>query len=173
MDALHEVPDDGAAVGERADPRRPLPVGAAGVVAGGVVDEALRLEGPGDAVDHDRPVDADGQLAGPDVLGAVRATASHPGQPGLGWPAWANMIGDLPPKFVSQLMEAASRPCCKRPLNHDIEAFYSSEKDRDRGIPDIYVMHCRCGRKHRRFMVGGSIGSGVVDTMPRPFWEVA
>jgi hypothetical protein len=53
--------------------------------------------------------------------------------------------------------------CCRDTENHEIEALYSSEADAKKGIPDIYIMHCSCGRKHRTFCVGG----GDV----RPFWE--
>lgn len=63
----------------------------------------------------------------------------------------------------NQLLES----CCRHPENHDIEAFYSTKDERFRGgkenPPDIYILHCTCGRKHRRFMVGSG---------PRPFWEV-
>jgi hypothetical protein len=53
--------------------------------------------------------------------------------------------------------------CCRDPDNHEIEALYSSDKDKAKGIPDIYIFHCTCGRQHRRFCVGG----GDV----RPKWE--
>jgi hypothetical protein len=50
--------------------------------------------------------------------------------------------------------------CCRHPENHDIEAFKTSEKE---AAPDIYILYCTCGRKHRRCMGGGG---------ERPFWEV-
>lgn len=53
--------------------------------------------------------------------------------------------------------------CCRNTENHDVEAWYSSAKDARKGIPDIYILHCTCGRQHRRFCVGG----GDV----RPVWE--
>ncbi len=53
--------------------------------------------------------------------------------------------------------------CCRDTDNHAIEAWYSSERDARKGIPDIYILHCSCGRQHRRFCVGG----GDV----RPFWD--
>lgn len=63
--------------------------------------------------------------------------------------------------------------CCRHPENHTIEAWFSSDADRDRGVPDIYIFTCTCGRKHRRFCVGGSAGSGPNAPMEyRPFWEV-
>ena len=78
----------------------------------------------------------------------------------------------LPAKYLTSLQSNERlADCCRRPREHDIEAFYSSEADKMRGVPDIYVLHCACGRKHRRFCVGGSAGSGAA-TEPRPFWEV-
>lgn len=54
--------------------------------------------------------------------------------------------------------------CCRNPQEHEIEARFSDETQKRRGVPDIYIFHCTCGRQHRRFCVGGG------DT--RPFWEV-
>jgi hypothetical protein len=54
--------------------------------------------------------------------------------------------------------------CCRHPENHEIEAWFSDEKQKRRGVPDIYIFHCECGRKHRRFCVGGG------DR--RPFWQI-
>lgn len=64
--------------------------------------------------------------------------------------------------------------CCRHADEHDIEAFYSSEEDATRGVPDIYVFHCNgCGRKHRVFCVGGSKGAGPDAPMElRPKWEI-
>jgi hypothetical protein len=70
----------------------------------------------------------------------------------------------VPQKFIEALehnQRIAS--CCRHPENHDISAWYSSEADRAKGVPDIYVFHCTCGRVHRRFMLGGG---------KRPFWEI-
>jgi hypothetical protein len=62
--------------------------------------------------------------------------------------------------------------CCRNSDEHLIEAFYSTEAERWRGRdpardmpnpPDIYLMHCTCGRVHRRFCVGSG---------ERPFWDV-
>ena len=86
----------------------------------------------------------------------------------------AKLQGLLPPRFIEALEQNQQiASCCRHPENHDIEAFYSSDADRERGVPDIYVFHCTCGRKHRRFCVGGSAGSGP-NAQPefRPFWEV-
>lgn len=86
----------------------------------------------------------------------------------------AKIMHLLPIRFIEALEQNQQiASCCRHPENHDIEALYSSEEDRDRRIPDIYIFHCTCGKKHRRFMVGGSAGSGPsakVET--RPFWEV-
>lgn len=49
--------------------------------------------------------------------------------------------------------------CCRHPENHDIEALKSHP---DEPAPDIYIFHCGCGRKHRRFCVG--------QTDTRPTW---
>jgi hypothetical protein len=76
----------------------------------------------------------------------------------------AKLLHLLPDKFLTDLTEKATRPCCKRPVEHDIEAFYVSEADAKTASPDlIYVLHCKCGRKHRRHCVGS--GS-------RPFWTI-
>jgi hypothetical protein len=73
-------------------------------------------------------------------------------------------LGNLiPTRFIEALehnQQIAS--CCRHPENHEVEAFKSHP---DEKAPDIYVFHCTCGRKHRRFCVSG-------DDM-RPVWEVA
>lgn len=85
----------------------------------------------------------------------------------------AKLEGLIPAKYLISLEENEKlAACCRKPREHDIEAFYSSEADKARTVPDIYVLHCTCGRKHRRFCVGGSMGSGATDTHPRPFWEI-
>jgi hypothetical protein len=81
----------------------------------------------------------------------------------------------IPPKYIEALEQNQKiAHCCRHPENHEIEAFYSNEAERWRGKdpdkdfpnpPDIYIFHCQCGRKHRRFCVGG----GDV----RPVWEVS
>lgn len=66
--------------------------------------------------------------------------------------------------------------CCRHPENHEISAWFSSERDRDLGVPDIYIFHCPCGRDHRRFCVGRTSKNPdtgeVVALETRPFWEV-
>jgi hypothetical protein len=75
-------------------------------------------------------------------------------------------LGDLiPPKYIEALEQNQKiAHCCRHPENHTIEAWYSSDEDRDRGSPDIYKFKCTCGRTHVRFCVG----NGDV----RPVWEV-
>lgn len=51
--------------------------------------------------------------------------------------------------------------CCRHPENHEIEAWYSCEEEKN---PDIYIFYCTCGRRHIRFCCGG----GDV----RPFWSI-
>lgn len=61
--------------------------------------------------------------------------------------------------------------CCRHPENHDIEAWFSSEEEAERGTPDIYIFHCTCGRVHRRFCIGGNNPvTGEKDL--RPFWQI-
>lgn len=50
--------------------------------------------------------------------------------------------------------------CCRHPENHEVEARKSHH---DEQVPDIYIFHCPCGRKHRFFCVG------MTDT--RPVWD--
>lgn len=68
----------------------------------------------------------------------------------------------LPVKYIEALEQNQLIPsCCRHPENHDIEAFKSRPEE---AAPDIYIFHCTCGRKHRRFCVGGGDA--------RPVWEV-
>lgn len=79
----------------------------------------------------------------------------------------------VPPRWIEALEQnQLISSCCRHPENHEIEAWYSSDADKERGVPDIYVFHCTCGRKHRRFCVGGSPGSGAGTVEWRPVWEV-
>lgn len=79
--------------------------------------------------------------------------------------AVAKVQRQLPVKYLEALEQNQLIPsCCRHPENHDIEALYSSDQDKEKGLPDIYVFHCTCGRKHTRLCVGG----GDV----RPFWKV-
>ena len=68
----------------------------------------------------------------------------------------------LPIKFIEALEQNQQiASCCRHPENHDIEAWRSSENET---VPDIYIFHCTCGRRHVRFCIGGGDA--------RPFWEV-
>lgn len=72
----------------------------------------------------------------------------------------------IDPRFYERSLEHNQQvaSCCRNPLeNADISAWYSSAEDEAKGVPDIYIFHCTCGRVHRRFMVGGG---------KRPFWEI-
>jgi hypothetical protein len=74
----------------------------------------------------------------------------------------AKLRGLIPIKFLEALEQnQLISSCCRHPEEHEIEAFRSRPEEK---APDIYVFHCRCGRQHRRFCVGG----GDV----RPVWEV-
>jgi hypothetical protein len=75
----------------------------------------------------------------------------------------AKLGGLIPTKFKEALEQNQQiSSCCRHPENHDIEAFKSKPEEK---APDIYIFHCTCGRRHRRFCIGG----GDV----RPVWEVA
>lgn len=77
----------------------------------------------------------------------------------------AKLQGLLPVKYIEALEQnQLISSCCRHPENHEVEAFYSSDADKERGTPDIYIFHCPCGRQHRRFCVGfGDV---------RPVWDV-
>lgn len=69
----------------------------------------------------------------------------------------------IPTKYIEALEHNQMiSSCCRHPENHDIEAFKSKPSE---PMPDIYIFHCTCGRKHTRFCIGG----GDI----RPVWEVA
>lgn len=75
-------------------------------------------------------------------------------------------VADLPEDFLpKKYFEALEHnqkiaSCCRHPENHEIEALKSHP---DEMAPDIYIFHCTCGKKHRRFCVG------LTDT--RPVWD--
>ena len=66
-------------------------------------------------------------------------------------------VADLPEGFLKQRhIEALEQnqqiaSCCRHPENHEVEARKSHN---DEPVPDIYIFHCTCGRKHRFFCVG-------------------
>lgn len=51
--------------------------------------------------------------------------------------------------------------CCRHPENHEVSAWKSKASE---PVPDVYIFHCTCGRKHRFFCVGGGD--------ERPAWTV-
>jgi hypothetical protein len=78
-------------------------------------------------------------------------------------------MADLPPNFIPRRLYERNLEqnqliagCCRHPENHDIEARKSHP---DEPVPDIYVFHCQCGRKHRVFCVGTGD--------ERPMWNAA
>jgi hypothetical protein len=76
----------------------------------------------------------------------------------------AKLFDLLPVKYIEALEQNQKiASCCRHPENHQVEAWYSCEADRDKGVPDIYKFHCTCGRVHTRFCMGG----GDV----RPYWD--
>lgn len=71
----------------------------------------------------------------------------------------------LPIRYIEALEQNQQiASCCRHPEDHEIEAWYSCETVAEEGKPDIYIFHCTCGRKHRRFCIG-AIDEG------RPWWE--
>jgi len=80
----------------------------------------------------------------------------------------------LPLKYLEELQRNQKLPiCCRHPENHDLVSLFSSNADKAKGVPDIYIFICkerhdlgkgRIGEAHhRRFCVGGGT---------RPGWEV-
>lgn len=81
----------------------------------------------------------------------------------------------IPPWMYERNLEQNQQiaSCCRHPENHDIAAYYSSPEDQTKGVPDVYVFFCTCGREHPVFMVGGSRDPVTKQhTHRRPFWEV-
>lgn len=97
---------------------------------------------------------------------------------------WTAGGARLPVRYAEALEQNQQiASCCRHPENHEIEAWYSSDEDKAKGVPDIYIFICTCGRMHRRFCVGGNpkLPDGSVDYAAlakagreeekRPFWE--
>lgn len=77
----------------------------------------------------------------------------------------------IPTKYIEALEHNQQiSSCCRHPENHEVEALYSCDAEKEKGVPDIYIFHCTCGRQHRRFCVGGNHPNGTLDV--RPFWDV-
>lgn len=76
-------------------------------------------------------------------------------------------VADLPEGHLKQnhieAMEHNQKiaSCCRHPENHEVEAFRSHPNE---WAPDIYVFHCKCGKKHRFFCVGKA-------DEKRPSWD--
>ena len=91
-------------------------------------------------------------------------------------------VAKCPAKIPTKYFEALEHnqkisSCCRHPENHDIEAWYSTQEEANKGTaerphpPDIYIFTCTCGRQHRRFCVGGNNPiTGEKDI--RPYWEI-
>lgn len=77
-------------------------------------------------------------------------------------------VADLPEGFLKKNhIEALEQnqkiaSCCRHPENHEVEARKSHPEEK---VPDIYIFHCTCGRKHRFFCVG--------MTDERPTWDAS
>jgi hypothetical protein len=77
-------------------------------------------------------------------------------------------VADLPEGHLKQThIEAMEHnqkiaSCCRHPENHDVEALKSHPAE---PVPDIYVFHCKCGKKHRFFCLG--------STDSRPMWDAS
>lgn len=86
----------------------------------------------------------------------------------------ADLVHVIPPRwiFADAVNNISKREaaCCRDVLSHDIEAFYTCLDEMTRETPDLYVTHCKCGRKHRRAMVGEAPGSGTKLIPQRPVW---
>lgn len=77
----------------------------------------------------------------------------------------AKLMNLIPLKYIEALEQNQQiASCCRHPEDHTLVAYFSCEEEAAKGVPDIYVFHCTCGKKHTRFCVGGGDA--------RPFWEV-
>jgi len=99
----------------------------------------------------------------------ILACARYPVRKLLGYDADGNLNPDsprnlLPLKWAEKLEQNQQiASCCRHPENHEVEAWFSCEEDEAKGIPDIYIFHCTCSRRHVYFCVGGG---------ERPIWDV-
>ena len=70
----------------------------------------------------------------------------------------------LPAKYLEAMEQnQLAKSCCRHPENHEVEAYDSRP-----GLlnsPDIYIFHCSCGAKHRRFCVDRGVPT------ERPKWD--
>lgn len=67
----------------------------------------------------------------------------------------------LPARYIESMEQnQLLKSCCRQAEEHEVEALQSRP---DVKGPDLYVFHCKCGRKHRRLCVGNK---------PRPVWNI-
>ena len=74
--------------------------------------------------------------------------------------------GFIPARYYERNLEQNQllAHCCRHPENHEIEARKSHPYEQ---VPDIYIFHCTCGRKHVRFFIGEYDREGEA----RPMWK--
>ena len=78
----------------------------------------------------------------------------------------------LPDKYVENFQNHPNA-CCKEATNLDVEAWYSCDAEKAKGIPDIYKFYCNtCDACHVRFCIGGNHPTDPTKLDVRPFWEV-
>ena len=80
----------------------------------------------------------------------------------------------IPNRYLEESLahNQMAHSCCRHPENHSISAWYTSAVDEAKGVPDVYIFHCDCGRVHRRAMLGGSKNAYGEVTAPRQKWEI-
>lgn len=90
----------------------------------------------------------------------------------------------IPIRYIEALEQNQQiSSCCRHPENHEISAWYTSGAEAAKEAPDVYILHCTCGRSHARMCVGGTpMRDGEVDYAmlaaidreeeKRPFWTV-
>lgn len=92
----------------------------------------------------------------------------------------AQLRKQKPHWFTKMAENGDLQECCRSLHLHDIEAWFSCEADKNKGIPDIYKVYCKsCERTHAFFCVGGNhplAKKHSVTARPelydlRPFWR--
>lgn len=126
----------------------------------------LRAEAGLAQIGHNQPPSSIDDYFGPRRDGGIGDGGNHILACGK-YPV-AKLLHIIPAKWIAQAEQNQLRAsCCRHPENHEIAAFYTSDADERKKTPDLYIMYCGCGRKHRTFCVGSS-GPGH----ERPFWDV-
>lgn len=78
----------------------------------------------------------------------------------------------LPERYVAGFQNHP-RPCCKDAANLQVEAWWSTAREKAKGTPDIYKFFCNtCNACHVRFCVGGNHPTDPTKLDIRPFWEI-